>query len=122
MTTVLENKLVNASNGEKEWKDIKVKLATISIKDEKTYSSLNTLRDKANQLETCFNALREKVISKLNECSDCIKSVKNLYHQATEMTTVLENKLVNASNGEKEWKDIKVKLATTSIKGMIILN
>ncbi|CAF1464475.1 unnamed protein product [Adineta steineri] len=28
----------------------------------------------------------------------------------------------NASNEEKEWKDIKVKLATTSIKGMVILN
>ncbi len=38
------------------------------------------------------------------------------------MTTILENKLVNASNEEKEWKDIKVKLATTSIKGKVILD
>ncbi|CAF4061748.1 unnamed protein product, partial [Rotaria sordida] len=85
-------------------------------------SSLNTLGDNVNQLETRFNTLREEVISKLNECSDCIKSAKKLYRQATEMTTILENKLVNASNEEKEWKDIKVKLATTSIKGMVILN
>ncbi|CAF3920479.1 unnamed protein product, partial [Rotaria sordida] len=79
-------------------------------------SSLNTLGDNVNQLETRFDTLREEVISKLNECSDCIKSAKKLCRQATEMTTVLENKLVNASNEEKEWKDIKVKLATTSIK------
>ncbi|CAF5186339.1 unnamed protein product, partial [Rotaria sp. Silwood1] len=38
------------------------------------------------------------------------------------MTTILENKFVNASNEQKEWKDIKVKLAATSIKGMVILN
>ncbi|CAF0858901.1 unnamed protein product [Rotaria sp. Silwood1] len=38
------------------------------------------------------------------------------------MTTVLENKLVNASNEEKEWNDIKVKLATTSIQGKVILD
>ncbi|CAF3661908.1 unnamed protein product [Rotaria sp. Silwood1] len=29
---------------------------------------------------------------------------------------------VNASNEEKEWKDIKVKLATTSIQGKVILD
>ncbi|CAF1567819.1 unnamed protein product, partial [Rotaria sp. Silwood1] len=94
----------------------------MSKQDEKIDSNLNTLRDKVNQLETRFNTLREKLISKLNECSDCIESAKNICHQATEMTTVLENKLVNASNEEKECKDIKVKLATTSIKGMVILN
>jgi hypothetical protein len=58
----------------------------------------------------------------LDECSECIKSAKKLCQEATEMTTILENKLVNASNEEKEWKDIKVKLATTSIKGKVILD
>ncbi|CAF5170499.1 unnamed protein product, partial [Rotaria sp. Silwood1] len=38
------------------------------------------------------------------------------------MSTILENKFVNASNEQKEWKDIKVKLAATSIEGMVILN
>ncbi|CAF3335863.1 unnamed protein product [Rotaria socialis] len=89
---------------------------------EKNNSILNTLRDNVNQLETRFVKIREETISKLNECSECIKSAKQLCHEATEMTTVLENKLVNASNDEKEWKDIKVKLATTSIQGMVILN
>ncbi|CAF2562409.1 unnamed protein product [Rotaria sp. Silwood2] len=85
-------------------------------------SNLNTVRDNVYQLETYFDKLRNEVISKLNECSDSIKSAKYLCHQAKELTTVLENKLINTSNEEKEWKDIKTKLATTSIRGMIILN
>ncbi len=34
----------------------------------------------------------------------------------------LENKVVNATNEEKEWKGIKVNLAKTSLKGMVTLN
>jgi len=83
---------------------------------------LKTLQDNMNELETRFDKLREDVISKLKDCSDCIKSAKQLCHEATEMSTDLENKLANASNEEKEWKDIKAKLATTSIKGKIILD
>ncbi|CAF4646021.1 unnamed protein product [Rotaria socialis] len=89
---------------------------------EKKDSNLNTLRDNVNQLETQFEKLREDVISKLKECSDCIKSAKQLCHEATETTKILESKLVNASNEEKEWKDIKIKLATTSIQGKVILD
>ncbi|CAF3464572.1 unnamed protein product [Rotaria socialis] len=89
---------------------------------EKKDSNLNTLRDNVNQLETQFEKLLEDVISKLKECSDCIKSAKQLCHEATETTTILESKLVNASNEEKEWKDIKIKLATTSIQGKVILD
>ncbi|CAF0859943.1 unnamed protein product [Rotaria sp. Silwood1] len=85
-------------------------------------SNLHTVRDNVHELETRFDKLRNEVILKLNECSDCIKSAKYLCHQAKEITTVLENKLINTSNEEKEWKDIKVKLATTSMKGMVILN
>ncbi len=83
---------------------------------------LKTLQDNMNELETRFDKLREDVISKLKDCSDCIKSLKQLCHEATEMSTDLESKLTNASNEEKEWKDIKAKLATTSIKGKIILD
>ncbi|CAF3707380.1 unnamed protein product [Rotaria socialis] len=89
---------------------------------EKKDSNLSTLRDNVNQLESRFEKLREDVISKLNECSDCIKSAKQLCQEATETTTILENKLTNASNEEKEWKDIKIKLATTSIQGKVILD
>ncbi len=85
-------------------------------------SNLDTVRENVNQLKIRFDKLREDVISKLSECSDCIQTAEKLCQEATEMTTILENKLVNASNEEKEWKDIKVKLATTSIKGKVILD
>ncbi|CAF0933327.1 unnamed protein product [Rotaria sordida] len=85
-------------------------------------SNLNTIRDNINQLQNRFDQLYNEVISKLNECSDCLKCVKNICDQVTEMVTTLNNKLANVSNEQKEWEDIKVKLATTSIEGMITLN
>jgi hypothetical protein len=94
----------------------------MSTETVKTESNLNTLQDNVNELATRFDKLREDVISKLNECSHCIKAAKQLCHEKTEMSTDLGNKLANASNEEKEWKDIKVKLATTSIKGKVILD
>ncbi|CAF4037538.1 unnamed protein product [Rotaria sp. Silwood1] len=85
-------------------------------------SNLNTVRDNVNQLQNRFDKLHNEVISKLNECSDYIKCAKTICDQATEMTTILENKFVNASNEQKEWEDIKAKLSTTSIEGMVTLN
>ena len=38
------------------------------------------------------------------------------------MATHLEDKLTNVSNEEKEWKETKIKLGMTSIKGMVVLN
>ena len=61
-------------------------------------SNLKTLQEKVDQLETRFDKVLEDVILKLNECSDCIKAAK------------------------QEWKDSKVKLVTTSMKGKIILD
>ncbi len=85
-------------------------------------SNLRTLQDNINQLETRFENLREDVISNLNECSNYIKSAKQLCEEATKMNIDLGNKLANVSNEEKEWKNVKVKLATTSLKGMVTLN
>ncbi|CAF3384490.1 unnamed protein product [Rotaria sp. Silwood2] len=85
-------------------------------------SDLNTLSDHVHQVETRFNKLRDEIISKLYECSDCIKSTKQLCHETTERNKILENKLLNASYEEQEWKDFKAKLAKTSANGMIILN
>ncbi|CAF5107546.1 unnamed protein product [Rotaria sp. Silwood1] len=85
-------------------------------------SNLNIIRDDINQLETRFDNLHEDFISKSYECSDYIKCAKNLCHQVTEVVTALDNKLANALNEQKEWEDIKAKLATTSIEGMVILN
>ncbi|CAF1577547.1 unnamed protein product [Rotaria magnacalcarata] len=85
-------------------------------------SDLISFETTVKQLETDFDKLREDISSKLNACSDCIKLAKQLCDQAREIKTVLETKLVNATEEEKEWKNIKVKLATTSIQGRIILD
>ena len=85
-------------------------------------SNVDTLRNEVNQLRVSFDALRDDVITKLNQCSDHIKTVESLSQQATKMNAVLENQLANASNEEKEWKDIQVKLATTVVDGKVILN
>jgi hypothetical protein len=82
----------------------------------------NTLGDNVNQLKTQFNEIRDEFILKLNKCSDCIQTAVRLCQQAVETNVVLETKLVNVWDGEKEWKDIKVKSATTSIKGMVTLS
>jgi uncharacterized protein YoxC len=74
----------------------------MSNENEKVGSNLKTLQDHVNQLETRFNKLREDVILKLNECSNCIKAAKELCHEPTEMNTDLRNKLANVSNEEKE--------------------
>ncbi|CAF1288690.1 unnamed protein product [Rotaria sp. Silwood1] len=94
----------------------------MSAKKKDASSDLHIIRDNANQLETRFNQLREDVISKLNECYDYIKSAKKSCRQATEMIATLENRLANISNEEKEWRDIKVKLGTTSIGGRVVLD
>ncbi|CAF2666924.1 unnamed protein product [Rotaria sp. Silwood2] len=88
----------------------------------KENSNLNVLQDNVDQLETRYEKLRVDIISKLNEYSNCIKSAKQLCHQTTEINTISEDKLVNTSNEEEEWKDIKAKLATTSIQGKVLLD
>ncbi|CAF3956738.1 unnamed protein product, partial [Rotaria magnacalcarata] len=47
---------------------------------------------------------------------------EELYGQVTKMATHLEEKLANVSNEEKEWKETKIKLGTTLVKGMVIFN
>jgi hypothetical protein len=77
---------------------------------------LDELREYIGQLRLRLDQLRDDVISKLNECSDCIKSAETLLHESTEITTSLETKLVNTS------KDANIKLISTSIKDKIILD
>ena len=84
--------------------------------------NLETLQDHVDQLEARFDKLREDVITKLNECSDSVKASKKLCRRATEMSIDVTKKLTKTLKEEKEWKDIKAKLATTSIKGIVTLN
>ena len=85
-------------------------------------STVNELQGNVSQIRTRFDELREAVIIKLNECSECIATAQTLYQEAIRTTAIIESKLVNASNEEKEWKDIKVKLATTSVTGKVTLD
>jgi len=85
-------------------------------------ANLKDLQNKVNQLETQFATLRGDITIKLTECNDCIKAVKQLCSESVKMNTDIETKLANVSNEEKEWKDIKAKLAKTSIKGKVILD
>ena len=64
-------------------------------------SNLKTFENDVNELECSFNKLSETVISKLNECNDLIKSTKQLYQQAIETNTTLEDKLANPSDEKK---------------------
>jgi hypothetical protein len=47
---------------------------------------------------------------------------QRLNQEAAMMNKNLEGTLVNVSNEAKEWQEIKVKLASTAIKGTVILN
>ncbi|CAF1380556.1 unnamed protein product [Adineta steineri] len=85
-------------------------------------SNLDRIQDNPQQLRTLFEKVREDNVSQLNECSDYIRTIEKLCNQAIQMNADLENKLANVSNEEKEWKDITLKLSTTSIKGKIILD
>ena len=77
---------------------------------------------KLKRLKVVSNNYALKMISKLNACSNSIELAEQLCHQATQMTTSLEDKLANAANEEKEWKEIKVKLAKTSFEGKVKLD
>ncbi|CAF2225380.1 unnamed protein product [Rotaria magnacalcarata] len=87
-----------------------------------TSTNLATIHNQIAQIKTRFGTLRSDIIEKLNECNACINSAEELYGQVTEMATHLEEKLTNVSNEEKEWKETKIKLGTTLVKGMVILN
>ena len=83
---------------------------------------VDTLQNLVNELRVDFDAIRDDVTAKLNQCSDHIKSAEKLCGEATSMHSDLESKLTNAMNVEKEWKEIQVKLVTTSLKGKVLLD
>ncbi|CAF3729933.1 unnamed protein product, partial [Adineta steineri] len=85
-------------------------------------SSLDTLPDNTKQLSARFEKVHEDIISKLNEDSDYIRTTEQLCGQPIQISGDLENKLPNVSDEEREWKSIKLKLSTTSIKGKVILD
>ncbi|CAF0886125.1 unnamed protein product [Adineta steineri] len=85
-------------------------------------SNLDTIRENTKQLRTRFEKVRADIISKLDEYNDHIRTNEKLCDQAIQMNGGLENKLANVSNEEREWQDIKHKLATTIHTGVVTLN
>ena len=92
------------------------------IRKKMATTRMTALQNQITQLRNCFDGLRTDVANKLNECNTCIQSAESLCREITEMATQLEDKLANVSDEEKEWKETKVKLGMTSVKGMVILN
>ena len=83
---------------------------------------VETLQDHVQQLRVRFDAKRKEIDACLDECGGDIGTAERLCAEAIRMHSDLENKLINASNEEKEWKDIRVKLATTVVDGKVILD
>lgn len=75
-----------------------------------------------DQLKTQFASLQVDLITKLKECNNCIIIVERLNHEAKLLAKDLEDSLANVSNDAKEWQEIKVKLASTTVKGKVILD
>jgi hypothetical protein len=84
--------------------------------------TLTAFHEKFNEAKTSYNQLRQEINSKLNECSNCLDTIEKLHREAGKMTINLEEELANALNDEKEWQDIKAKLAKLSTKGIVKLN
>jgi hypothetical protein len=79
-------------------------------------------RKEVSQLKSQFERLQQELMAKLNECSTCIESAERLNQEADVMVKHLEDSLANVSNDAKEWQQIKVKLASTAVKGKVILD
>ena len=79
-------------------------------------------RKEVTQLKSQFERLQQELMTNLNECSTCIESAEKLNQEAFIMTKHLEDTLANVSNESKEWQQIKAKLASTAVKGKVILD
>ncbi|CAF1297213.1 unnamed protein product [Adineta ricciae] len=79
--------------------------------------NLQELHGNVKRIRTCFEKLAREIMTKLNECDNCIQTAEYLCEQVVKAKTMLDDKLINVNNDEKEWKVIKLKLVTTAIAG-----
>jgi hypothetical protein len=96
--------------------------APLEIASETPYNHLNALREDVSELKVPFDKVRDEINSKLMKGSERMAATEKLYTAAANMTQTLQQKYTNASNEQKGWKDVKVKLATTLLKEKITLN
>jgi hypothetical protein len=85
-------------------------------------NALKAFREDVSELKVPFDKVRDEVNSKLTKGSERIAATETLYSAAANITKTLQQKYTNASNEQKEWKDVKVKLATTLLKEKVTLN
>jgi hypothetical protein len=79
-------------------------------------------RTEINALKPRIQQIRNELLAKLDELNICIESAEKLNQEAVIMTKTLEDTLTNVSNEATEWQQIKVKLASTVVKGKVILD
>lgn len=87
-----------------------------------TSETLIKLQERINQTKTRYEELQQEINTKLQECSDCLATIEKLHHEVGKLTRNCEDQLANALNEEKEWEDIRSKLAIVSTDGLVTLN
>jgi len=79
-------------------------------------------KTEVNELKSRIQQIRNDLLAKLDEINVCVESAEKLNQEAVIITKNLEDTLTNVSNEAKEWQQIKVKLASTVVKGKVILD
>ena len=87
-----------------------------------TSDALNAFQEKINETKTRYNGLCNEINTKLKECSECLGKIETFHREAESMKTDREEQLSNALNEEKEWEEIKARLAIISTNGKVTLN
>jgi hypothetical protein len=78
--------------------------------------------DDISGLKVPFDKIRVEMDTKLKKCREHIAETERLHLAAVETKRTLDQKCVNVSNEQEEWKDIKAKLAKTSLSRRVVLN
>ncbi|CAF1642654.1 unnamed protein product, partial [Didymodactylos carnosus] len=90
-----------------------------------TTKELEKQADELNRMKPLIGKLKEDhalIQAKLNQFDDYIKTFEQLNQDAIKIKKIMDDSQINWANDEKEWKDVKEKLATTSLKGKVTLN
>lgn len=87
-----------------------------------TSSQVESQCKEVTELKTQFQQLQQEIITKLKEYGSCIYSAEKLNQEAGVLVRNLADSLANVSNDEKEWQQIRVKLASTAVKGKVVLD
>ena len=85
-------------------------------------TSLDGVRDDVNKVKTRFNELQTEIKARLDESSKCMETVEALHRDVAKKSVTAENDLAVALKNEKDWIDIKARLAKPANKGMIVLD